>query len=102
MPDLMGRWVDQQRSAGKIHVDAPGVIRWFAGHHPLPIVGLCPHTACTHHAQGVVAWGPDYQRYELVECDVTDGCAGRCRAWTDGGPTATTPWLLTDGREGTR
>jgi hypothetical protein len=31
--------------------------------------------------QSVVAWGPDFDHYELVRCDDTDGCAGSCRGW---------------------
>jgi hypothetical protein len=84
-------WAEHQRQAGKIHVDQPGEIRWFSGHGPRAVVGPCPHITCRHLAQGVIAWGPDYERYELIEC--TGECARRCRAWTDGGPVATTPWL---------
>ena len=86
-------WVEQQRRAGKIHVDKPGEIKWFAGYGPRAVIGPCPHIGCRHHAQAVIAWGPDYERYELVECNVSEHCAGRCRAWTDGGPIATTAWL---------
>lgn len=90
----MTTWVEQQRRAGKIHVDNPGEIRWFAGKGPSRVVGPCPHDGCPHNAQSVIAWGPDYARYELIQCDAD--CAGHCRAWTDGGPVATSPWLLTD------
>lgn len=89
----MTTWVEQQRRAGKIHVDHPGEISWFHGYGPLPIVGPCPHLDCPHNAQSTIAWGPDYERYELVVCDVDQGCASWCRAWTDGSPIATTPWL---------
>lgn len=89
-------WVERQRRAGKIHVDNPGEIRWFAGEGPATVIGPCPHTACPHNAQSTIAWGPDYTRYELVTCDAE--CDGQCRAWTDGGPMATTPWLLTAGQ----
>ena len=75
------------------HLDHPGEFHWFSGYRPLPVLGPCPHTECTHHAQSVIAWGPDHVRYELVECEVDDHCAGQCRAWTDGGMDATTPWL---------
>jgi hypothetical protein len=75
------------------HVDTPDEMRWFAHQEPLPVIGPCPHTACAHYMQRVVAWGPDYARYELVRCDVPDGCAGRCRAWTDGSIDTTTAWL---------
>jgi hypothetical protein len=63
------------------HVDNPGEIAWFVGHGPATVVGPCPHADCPHTATGVVAWGPDLERYELVVCDVDDGCAGTCRGW---------------------
>lgn len=74
-------------------LDNPGDVRWFSGHGPAPVVGLCPHAGCQHFGQAVIAWGPDLTRYELVRCDDAAGCAGRCRAWTDGSISATTPWL---------
>jgi hypothetical protein len=92
-------WVEQQRRAGKIHVDNPGEIRWFAGWGPATVIGPCPHTTCRHHATSVIAWGPDYTRYELVTCDVDGHCAGDCRAWSDGSPTATTEWLQVEAEE---
>jgi hypothetical protein len=86
-------WVERQRREGKIHVDNPGEIRWFAGEGPATVIGLCPHHECRHHAQSVIAWGPDYHRYELVQCDVDEHCAGGCRAWTEGDQYASTDWL---------
>lgn len=70
----------------EVHVDADmaGEVRWFKTCVPLPVIGPCPHTRCPHHAQTVVAWGPDYNHYELVTCDVgpvDGGCGGACRAW---------------------
>lgn len=75
------------------HLDHPGDWHWFKGHGPAEVIGACPHTTCPHNAQSVIAHGPTLDRYELVTCDVDDGCAGTCRAWTDGGMTTTTPWL---------
>lgn len=92
-------WVEAQRQAGKIHVDNPGEIRWFHGYGPARVIGPCPHDICRHHAQSVIAWGPDYERYELAVCDVDEHCAGRCRAWTDGGPVVTSQWLQVEGGE---
>lgn len=63
-------------------VETPGQVRFFAGHGPAPVLGPCPHD-CRHNAQSVIAWGPDERRYELMTCDVDDGCAGRCRGWHD-------------------
>lgn len=81
------------------HVDNPGEIRWFAGYGPSPVVGPCPHVGCRHHAQSVIAWGPDTQRYELAQCDVAEGCDGGCRAWTDGTQRNTSPWLEVEAKE---
>lgn len=82
------------------HLDHPGEIHWFKGEGPVPILGLCPHT-CKHLGQGVIAWGPTMERYELVECGIReteepDACAGRCRAWIDGHGRVTTAWLMVD------
>lgn len=80
------------------HVDQPGEIRWFAREQPRPVIGPCPHEGCKHLGQGVIAWGPSLERYELVECGLPgdDGCAGACRAWTDGHGRVTTAWLHVD------
>jgi hypothetical protein len=53
---------------------------WEKGRRP---VGPCPHSGCPHNAQSVVAWGPDFEHYELVVCDTDDpgGCDGMCRGW---------------------
>lgn len=75
------------------HLDHPGDWHWFKGHGPAPAIGHCPHTTCRHHSQSVIAHGPDLEHYELVVCDVVQGCAGQCRAWTDGSMDASTPWL---------
>jgi hypothetical protein len=66
--------------SSRAYVDRPGEAHWFAGHGPARLIGPCPHD-CRHHATSVVAWGPDLDHYELVVCDVTDGCDGRCRGW---------------------
>lgn len=85
------------------HLDHPGEIRWFKGEGPAPVLGPCPHS-CKHLGQGVIAWGPTMDRYELVECgirpsglggDNTD-CAAQCRAWIDGYGLVTTAWLQVD------
>ncbi|MFI6819740.1 hypothetical protein ACIBJE_02160 [Micromonospora sp. NPDC050187] len=81
------------------HLDHPGEISWFSGEHPVPVLGPCPHADCRHLGQSVIAWGPSYGRYELVECGIRDdatGCAGRCRAWSDGQGRITTAWLHVD------
>ena len=75
------------------HLDHPGDYHWFHGYGPREVIGPCPHLACPHNAQSVVAWGPDMTRYELMDCDVDDGCAGNCRAWVNGRGVTTTPWL---------
>lgn len=75
------------------HLDHPGDLHWFRGYGPAQIIGPCPHAGCRHHAQSVIAHGPDLTRYELVVCEVDAECAGQCRAWTDGGMDATTQWL---------
>lgn len=81
------------------HLDNPGDIHWFKGEHPLPVLGPCPHTGCAHNGQGVIAWGPSLDRYELVECGsraaapAADDCGGTCRAWSDGYGSITTDWL---------
>lgn len=59
-------------------VDVPGGVKFFEGHGPAPVLGPCPHD-CEHRHQTVIAWGPDWERYELIECDQV--CAGRCRGW---------------------
>jgi hypothetical protein len=82
------------------HLDHPGEIHWFKGEEPAPVIGPCPHD-CRHLGQGVIAWGPSYDRYELVECGVPgteqpDACAGRCRAWIDSQGRTVTDWLMVD------
>ncbi len=83
------------------HLDHPGEIHWFKGEGPRPVLGPCPHADCRHLGQGVIAWGPTLDRYELVECGTPDddGCAAQCRAWSDGHGRITTAWLQVDVRE---
>lgn len=70
------------------HLDHPGEITWFKNYGPLPIIGPLTQD-CDHDGAGVVAWGPDMQRYTLDECRK---CG--CRAWHSERPfRATTPWL---------
>jgi hypothetical protein len=66
--------------SSRAYLDHPGELHWFTGHGPATVVGPCPHS-CVHNATSVVAHGPDFEHYELVDCDVRDGCAGRCRGW---------------------
>lgn len=66
---------------GEAHLDHPGDWHWFMGHGPAEIIGDCPHENCPHHAGSVVAYGPDYRHYELIQCDVDEGCNGNCRGW---------------------
>jgi hypothetical protein len=71
------------------HLDHPGGVSWWVGNGPAPILGDCPHE-CEHRDTRTVAWGPDFEHYELVECLDTEGCAagGRnttgvvCRGWS--------------------
>lgn len=63
------------------HLDNPGDVRWFAGYGPADVVGPCPHGDCAHNALSDIAWGPDFDHYALVTCDVADGCDGYCRGW---------------------
>ncbi|MGD9989057.1 hypothetical protein [Pseudonocardia sp.] len=79
--------------SAQAHLDHPDDFHWFKGEGPRTVMGPCPHTTCRHHAQSVIAWGPDLTRYELVTCDVDEHCAGNCRAWTDGSARSTSPWL---------
>lgn len=55
-------------------------VHWFKGHGPKDPIRPCRHV-CPHNATSVIAWGPSLRHYELVQCDVKEGCAGRCRAW---------------------
>lgn len=67
---------------GEAHLDHPGEWHWFSGYGPLPVTGPCPHTDCPHNATITIAYGPDFEHYELIICDVDAGCNGRCRGWT--------------------
>jgi hypothetical protein len=58
-----------------VSLDNPGEVHWFSGEGPKPIVGTCNHD-CLHMGTSVIAWGPDFDHYELVECDKC-----KCRAW---------------------
>lgn len=62
-------------------LDHPGDVHWFSGYGPAQILGPCPHTECAHNALSDIAWGPDFEHYTLVTCDVANGCNGYCRAW---------------------
>jgi len=87
------------------HLDHPGEMHWFKEEGPLPVLGACPHISCKHLGQGVIAWGPSMERYELVECgsidpydEADDDCAGHCRAWVNGQGQTTTAWLKVERR----
>lgn len=71
MPRLTPR-----RNDGKAVLDHPGEVSWFSGYGPLPIIGDCDHTDCLHRGTADIAYGPDFDHYELVECS---DCG--CRAW---------------------
>ena len=72
-------------------------IQWFAHHGPADPIGPCPHD-CKHTSGRVIAWGPSFRHYELIQCD--DVCGGKCRAWesalpkSNGGIPNSHPWLL--------
>jgi hypothetical protein len=78
-----------------------GDVHWFSGYQPGAVDGACPHGRCPHNTVGVIAWGPTFGRYELVQCDVRGdvGCRGGCRAWIDHRARITTAWLAV--RDGT-
>lgn len=59
-------------------LDTPGGVKFFHGHGPAPVLGPCLHN-CPHRHRTVIAWGPDWERYELIQCDQV--CAGQCRGW---------------------
>ena len=67
------------------HLDADmaGEVRWFPGKGPAQIVGKCQHS-CDHRTTDVIAWGPDYDHYCLIECSQC-----HCRSWTAEYPE---PW----------
>jgi hypothetical protein len=83
-----------------MQLDTAGEIEWFYGRGPAPVLGPCRHDC--KHARSLVAWGPSYDRYKLVECNgVRSGgggteCAGRCRAWMDSWGNVVTDWLEID------
>lgn len=72
-------------AAAHLDADMAGeIIRWYGSEVEQArrtVVGPCPHGECPHNALIVVAWGGDMEHYELVVCDVDDGCAGGCRGW---------------------
>jgi hypothetical protein len=70
-----------------VDVTPDEIIRWFAVYPPSerarPLIGPCPHQ-CPHNLTATVGWGADLAHYELVRCDVRDGCNGNCRGWMAG------------------
>lgn len=82
------------------HLDHPGEIRWFRGYGPRPVLGPCHHHNCRHLGVSVIADGPSYERYVLVQCDGEGHprggptCQGWCRAWQDHADREVTPWLM--------
>ncbi len=61
----------------EFHIEVASV-HMFSGHEWFDLGEKCDHD-CRHHAQSVIAWGPDAAHYEMSECD---RCG--CRAWLDG------------------
>jgi hypothetical protein len=78
------------------HLDHPGYTRWFHGYGPAKVSGPCPHTTCPHHARSIIAHGPDLRHYTLEQCEVDEGCNGRCRAWHDEYVRTASLWLFVD------
>lgn len=83
-----------------MQLDHTGEIEWLYGRGPAPVLGPCRH-GCKH-ARSIIAQGPTFDRYTLVECNgVRPGggeteCAGRCRAWMDSWRNVVTDWLQVD------
>jgi hypothetical protein len=82
------------------HVDQDMIgepIRWYRseldGEALRKPVGPCPHTDCRHWGQSVVAWGGDFEHYELVVCDDAPGCAGGWSSEIE--PRGVHVWLMT-------
>jgi hypothetical protein len=65
---------------GKAVLDNPGEVSWFHGHGPKKPIGDCDHV-CRHLSTSVIAYGPDFDHYELVECY---DC--KCRSWIPDSP----------------
>jgi rRNA maturation protein Nop10 len=60
------------------HLDHPGEVTWFEGYGPKRPLGLPCNHPCDHNFScSVIAWGPDYEHYCIVECKE---CG--CRSWT--------------------
>lgn len=77
---------------GEAHLDTDGGVRWFKGHGPAPVVGPCPHDDCDHKwTSSVIAYGPDFAHYELLECRTTKGEGCGCRGWYGEWPAGHTP-----------
>lgn len=70
-----------------VDVSPDDIIEWFAcyaeAERKRPVIGPCTHD-CPHNMTAVVAWGSDLAHYELVRCDVKDGCNRNCRGWMAG------------------
>jgi hypothetical protein len=76
-----------------VHIDYPNeIVHWFSGRHDVPAIGPCMHR-CPHNQTATIAWGPDTKHYELVQCDVEEGCNHLCRAWQNPQGKITTEWL---------
>jgi hypothetical protein len=86
----VSRQREQPGTHPKSTLNNPGDVVWFPDCGPKPTVGHCNH-ACGHTAQRVIAWGPDWTHYELVQCD--DACAGACRTWVDDWGRKATAWI---------
>lgn len=76
------------------HLDHPGEISWFKGQGPAKTLGPCQHSNCEHEIGGVIAWGPNFEHYSLIECRVKDGCNGKCRGWSTEYPYGEGPQFI--------
>lgn len=82
--DAFGQYLDALDPV----ISHPGETTWYRHYGPLPEIGPCPHR-CPHTLTKPIAWGPDFDHFELVQCVVEQGCAAQCRAWHPHYPRAT-------------
>lgn len=81
------------------NLDHPGEMSWYKGYGPSPVLGSCPHSMCSHNNQSAIGWGPSYNRYEIVQCDVPEHCDGGCRAWSNSLGRVVTAWLEVEAKD---
>lgn len=66
----------QMIPASRRYIDVPeGQVHWFTPWKPGADGGPCDHD-CVHPAVMIIAWGPDFEHYELGKCQK---CS--CIAW---------------------